>query len=141
MRSIFIFSVDFYYLLFYKKSNSANVYNILYTIRMQMHFVPLMVCLYVGLASARTEEDQQASNVGGVPNSPPVQCFYRPPTDCPDLDADVNRCPCKKITLANAPVANAALCCNTDSRTLEYGLSCIGMQVYMRKLFLSSNYN
>lgn len=91
-----------------------------------MHWLAMIMCLYAGLASARTEEDQQTSNVSGAPSSPPVQCFYRQLTDCPDLDTDSNKCRCKRITLANAPEGDAALCCNTDSQTLEYGLSCIG---------------
>lgn len=103
-----------------------------------MHWLLLTICLYTGLASARTEEDQQASSTGGVSNSSPVPCFYRPSTDCPNLDAD--RCPCKRITLPNAPEGNAALCCNTDSRTLEYGLSCIGESTHRANVVLPKLY-
>lgn len=91
-----------------------------------MHWLAMIMCLCAGLASARTEEDQQASNINGNTNSPLVQCFYRPATDCPNIGADSNKCPCKKITLANVPEPHAALCCNINSQTLDYGLSCMG---------------
>lgn len=93
-----------------------------------MQWLAMIMCLYAGVASARTEEDHQASSIGGVSSSSPGQCFYKQPADCPDLDADPNKCPCKRITLANAPEGNAALCCNTDRQALEHGLSCIGFQ-------------
>ncbi|XP_011154131.1 protein halfway isoform X1 [Harpegnathos saltator] len=93
---------------------------------LKMHWLAMIMCLYAGLASARTEEDQQASNIDGIPNSPPAQCFYRPATDCPNMGADSNKCPCKKITLANVPEPYAALCCNINSQSLDYGLSCMG---------------
>ncbi|KYM76611.1 Protein halfway [Atta colombica] len=92
---------------------------------MQMQWLALVICLYAGVASARTEEDQQTSSASGVSNSLPEQCFYRHPIDCPTSDS---RCPCKRITLANVPEGNAALCCNTDQQSLEDGLSCIGFQ-------------
>ena len=90
---------------------------------MQMQWLALVICLYAGVASARTEEDQQTSSASGVSNSLPEQCFYRHPIDCPTSDS---RCLCKRITLANVPEGNAALCCNTDQQSLEDGLSCIG---------------
>ncbi|XP_012235587.1 protein halfway isoform X2 [Linepithema humile] len=91
-----------------------------------MQWLAMIMCLYAGVVSARTEEDQQTSSTNGVSSLLPEQCFYRPQTDCPDVDGSSNKCPCKRITLANMPEGNAALCCNTDKRALEYGLSCIG---------------
>jgi len=88
-----------------------------------MQWLAMIICLYAGVASARTEEDHQASSVSG--SSFPEQCFYRQPTDCPDLDTDPNKCPCKRITIPNAPESNAALCCNIDKNGLEHGLTCI----------------
>lgn len=99
---------------------------------MQMQWLALIICLYAGVASARTEEDQQTST-SGVTNSLPEQCFYRHPVDCPNSDS--NKCPCKRITLANVPEGNAALCCNTDQQALEDGLSCIGENCTARILF------
>lgn len=104
---------------------------------MQMHWLAMIMCLYAGLASARTEEDQQASNIDGIPNSPPVQCFYRQAAECPNIGINSNKCPCKKITLANVPELHAALCCNIDSQTLDYGLSCMG-ECYCCKNFFQS---
>lgn len=102
-----------------------------------MQWLAMIMCLCAGVASARTEEDHQASNVSGVSSSLPEHCFYRQPTDCPDLDADSNKCPCKRITLANAPEGSAALCCNTDKQALEYGLSCIGKHCWTLQKFSS----
>lgn len=104
---------------------------------MQMQWLAMIICLYAGLASARTEEDQQVLNIDEIPNSPPVQCFYSPAMDCPNIGGDSNKCPCKKITLANVPEPHAALCCNIDSVTLEYGISCMGEYCYYKNFFSS----
>lgn len=88
---------------------------------MQMQWLAMIMCLYAGMASARTEEEdqQQASSVS---SSLPEPCFYRQPVDCPESD----RCPCKRITLTNGLEGNAVLCCNIDKQTLDYGLTCLG---------------
>lgn len=103
---------------------------------MQMQWLALVICLYAGVASARTEEDQQTSSASGVSNSLPEQCFYRYPIDCPTSDS---KCLCKRITLANVPEGNAALCCNTDQQSLEDGLSCIGENCNARTFNLSNS--
>jgi len=111
-----------------------QLYAALQLCRVQMQWLALIICLYIGVASARTEEDQQTSNVGGVSNCLSRQCFYRHPIDCPTSDS--NKCLCKRITLANVPEGNAALCCNTDQQSLEDGLSCIGENCDARKKLL-----
>lgn len=88
-----------------------------------MQWLAMIMCLCAGVASARTEEEDQQQASSGVSSSLPEPCFYRQPIDCP-IESD--RCPCKRITLANGPEGNAALCCNIDEQALEYGLSCIG---------------
>ncbi|KAM0737008.1 Protein halfway [Formica fusca] len=88
---------------------------------MQMQWLAMIMCLYAGVASARTEEEDQQQASNGASNSLPEQCFYRQPIDCPDSD----KCRCKRITLANEPKSIAALCCNTDEQALEKGLACI----------------
>lgn len=103
-------------------------------LRMQMQWLAMIMCLYAGVASARTDEEDQQQTSSGVSSSLPEQCFYRLPIDCPDS----NRCPCKRITLANEPEGNAALCCNTDGQALEHGLSCIGGHCNARKISLES---
>lgn len=86
-----------------------------------------MICLYAGVASARTEEDQSlASNSSGPTGAFYDQCFHRPASDCPPNDPEV--CPCKWI-----PNDNALLCCNVNNVTLERGLSCAGK--YRRTIF------
>lgn len=83
----------------------------------------------MGVVYARTEEDQQASsasNTNGITEIFPglsEQCFYRPPSDCPDINTD---CPCKKINLSHNYESDAILCCNLDNHTFEYGFSCVG---------------
>ncbi|KAL2715101.1 protein halfway isoform X2 [Vespula squamosa] len=90
----------------------------------------VIICLlYVGVVYARTEEDQQASSASNTNGITEIfsglseQCFYRPPSDCPDLNVD---CPCKKISLSHNYESDAVLCCNLDNHTFEYGLSCVG---------------
>lgn len=97
-----------------------------------MHWLAMIMCLYAGLASARTEEDQQALNIDGISNAPPSPCFYRQATDCPNIGVNSHKCPCKKITLANVPEPHAVLCCNLNNSSLDYGLSCMG-EYYCRK--------
>jgi len=99
-----------------------------------MQWLAMIICLYAGVASARTEEDHQTSSLTGISSSFPEQCFYRQPTDCPDLDTDPNKCPCKRITIPNAE-SNAALCCNIDKDSLAHGLSCIS-KYYCCKSFI-----
>lgn len=98
---------------------------------MQMQWLAMIMCLYAGVASARTEEEDQQQASNGASNSLPEQCFYRQPIDCPDSD----KCRCKRITLANEPKSIAALCCNTDEQALEKGLACIGRHYYAGNLF------
>lgn len=85
-----------------------------------MQWLIMIMCLYAGVASARTEEDQQASSTNVVAYWLKQQCFYRPQIDCPD---DSDKCPCKRITHYDG---NAALCCNIDKRILDDDFSCIG---------------
>lgn len=101
------------------------LYDILH-LRTQMQWLAMVMCLYAGVASARTEEDQQTLSTNGVSSSLPEQCFYRSQTDCPHMDESSNKCPCKRITLPNMPEGNAVLCCNIESKqALDNAFSCI----------------
>lgn len=87
-----------------------------------------MMCLYAGVASARTEEDQQTSSsaaITGISSSLLEQCFYQQFSECPN--AKITGCSCKKIVLVhNNPEGNAVLCCNLDVHNFESELSCAG---------------
>lgn len=87
-----------------------------------------MMCLYAGVASARTEEDQQTSSstsITGMSGGLLDQCFHQQLSECPNVEK--TGCSCKKIILAhNNPEDNAVLCCNLDSRNFESELSCAG---------------
>ncbi|XP_015516881.1 protein halfway isoform X2 [Neodiprion pinetum] len=89
-----------------------------------MQWLVVTVCLYAGLANARTEEDQSlAANSSGASGAFYDQCFYRPASDCPEA----KDCHCKRISDVNDnPEHNAILCCNVNNATLEQGLSCTG---------------
>ncbi|XP_020295692.1 protein halfway isoform X2 [Pseudomyrmex gracilis] len=78
--------------------------------------------LYTGIANARTDEDQW--NTSEISNSLSERCFYRPPTDCPQLDPKSSECgACERIKFNQG---YAAFCCNTNMSALESDLSCIG---------------
>lgn len=92
-----------------------------------------IMCLYAGVVSGRTQEvdhQQASSNISKASSSLPDLCFYRQPTDCPDLDADSNQRRCKRIE------NDGALCCNTDRQTLDSDLYHIGkhhtVEAYLR---------
>ena len=88
-----------------------------------------MICIYAGVARARTEEDQasstnQASTPNPVPEVLPEPCFYQQPTECPPISH--GECPCKRIVLSHTnPEESAVLCCNLiNTRAFEEGLYC-----------------
>lgn len=92
-----------------------------------MQWFVVVICLCAGVASARTEEDQQTSSTSviGISGVLSEQCFYRHINECPDIK--VTGCSCKKIILAhNNPEGNAVFCCNLDIRNFESELSCTG---------------
>lgn len=93
-----------------------------------MQWFAIMICLYAGVASARTEEDQQTSSstsITGISDGLLEHCFYQQSNECPDVK--ITGCSCKKIILAhNNPEANAVLCCNLDIQNFESELSCTG---------------
>lgn len=87
-----------------------------------MLWTVITLWLYTGIANARTDEDQW--NTSEISNSLSERCFYRPPTDCPQLDPKSNECgACERIKFNQG---YAALCCNTNMSALESDLSCIG---------------
>lgn len=102
-----------------------------------MQWFAIMMCLYAGVASARTEEDQQTSSstsIIGISDGLLEQCFYRQSSECPDVKT--TRCSCKKIVLAhNNPEGNAVLCCNLDVQNFDSELSCAG---YYKIILLTS---
>lgn len=95
---------------------------------LQMQWFAIMICLYAGVASARTEEDQQTSSstsITGISDGLLEHCFYQQSSECPDVK--ITGCSCKKIILAhNNPEGNAVLCCNLDIQNFESELSCTG---------------
>lgn len=86
------------------------------------------MCLYAGVASARTEEDQQTSSstsIIGISDGLLEHCFYRQASECPDVKT--TQCSCKKIVLThNNPGDNAVFCCNLNVQNFESELSCVG---------------
>lgn len=102
---------------------------------MKMQWLTVMICLYAGVARARTEEDQasstnQARTSNSVPEEVlPEQCFYQQPTECPSVDS--GECPCKRIILSHTNLEESAvLCCNLNSpKAFEEGLSCTNFPV------------
>lgn len=94
-----------------------------------MQWLVMIMCLYAGVASARTEEEDQQQASNGASSSLPERCFYRQPIDCPD------KANCTRITLVNEPNSDGALCCNTDKQALEQGLREISKHYYRRNLF------
>ncbi|XP_043282733.1 protein halfway isoform X2 [Venturia canescens] len=94
-------------------------------IERKMQWLAVMMCLYAGVASGRTEEDQSSgSNGNAMIPALPERCYYEEASECPSPE-NGDACPCKRILLSHSsPDANAVLCCNVDSRNFETGLAC-----------------
>lgn len=63
-----------------------------------MQWFAIMICFYAGVASARTEEDQQTSSsttITGMSGGLLDQCFHQPPSECPHIETPGSSC--KKI--------------------------------------------
>ena len=99
------------------------------------------MCMYVDVASARTEEDQASgSNTNGIVAAPPERCFYEAQSECPSIEN--GGCPCKRILPShNNSDANAILCCNLDAKNFETSLACASKYTTMFNFFLYQNVN
>ncbi|XP_015122047.1 protein halfway [Diachasma alloeum] len=98
-------------------------------VEMKMQWMSLMICLYAGMASGRTEEDQASLSGGstelrvGLP--PPERCFYQSQMECPEV-VKSDDCPCKRIPILShtSNDENAVYCCNLSAKSFEFGLAC-----------------